>query len=178
MDPNRRHYLHAVLRKRCQVGVNFSPVKAPVLGLDLETEAGELALVPLARLGRVVRHEEDWWALGLGLVLGIGVGVRVRLRVGFEHTRLTLLARLAQHLEPLEAGASKAEQEQGRECQQHLEEALRKEAELWTPQYQDQLSQHLSKQSEVCVFVTALDRSCNGLVTRTSAGMAAYEGDE
>ena len=82
------------------------------------------------------------------------------------------------NLEPLEAGASKAEQEQGRECQQHLEEALRKEAELWTPQYQDQLSQHLSKQSEVCVFVIALDRSCNGLVTPTSAGMAGYEGDE
>ena len=60
-------------------------------------------------------------------------------------------------LEPLEAGASKAEQEQGRECQQHLEEALRKEAELWTPQYQDELSQHLSKQSEVCVFVIVLD---------------------
>ena len=61
------------------------------------------------------------------------------------------------NLEPLEAGASKAEQEQGRECQQHLEEALRKEAELWTPQYQDQLSQHLSKESEVCIFVIALD---------------------
>ena len=52
-------------------------------------------------------------------------------------------------LEPLEAGQSEEEQELGRQSQQHLEEALRKENEVWTSAHSAAISQHLTRQTEV-----------------------------
>jgi hypothetical protein len=52
-------------------------------------------------------------------------------------------------LEPLEAGGSDAEKALGKEGQQHLEEALALEIQVWTPQHTDNISKHLSKQEEV-----------------------------
>lgn len=51
-------------------------------------------------------------------------------------------------LEPLEAGGSDAEKALGKEGQQHLEEALALEIQVWTPQHTDNISKHLSKQEE------------------------------
>ena len=54
-------------------------------------------------------------------------------------------------LEPLEAGASEQEKALGREGQQHLEEALAMENQVWTPQHTAKMTQHLTQQQEVLV---------------------------
>jgi len=54
-------------------------------------------------------------------------------------------------LEPLEAGASEQEKALGREGQQHLEEALDLENQVWTPQHTAKMAQHLTQQQEVPV---------------------------
>jgi len=52
-------------------------------------------------------------------------------------------------LDPLEAGASAEEQALGRQGQQHLEEALALEVQVWTPEHTTALSQLLNMQEEV-----------------------------
>ncbi len=52
-------------------------------------------------------------------------------------------------LEPLETGASEQEKALGREGQQHLEEALALENQVWTPQHTAKIAQHLTHQQEV-----------------------------
>ena len=52
-------------------------------------------------------------------------------------------------LDPLEAGTSAEEQALGRQGQQHLEEALALEGQVWTPEHTAALSQHLNIQEEV-----------------------------
>ena len=52
-------------------------------------------------------------------------------------------------LEPLEAGGSAHEIALGKQGQQHLEEALALENQVWTPQHTSLIAQHLSKQQEV-----------------------------
>jgi len=54
-------------------------------------------------------------------------------------------------LEPLETGASEQEKALGREGQQHLEEALAMENQVWTPQHTAKMTQHLTQQQEVLV---------------------------
>ena len=54
-------------------------------------------------------------------------------------------------LEPLEAGCSAQEIALGKEGQQHLEEALQLEKQVWTPQHTASIAQHLSKQTEVAL---------------------------
>ena len=53
------------------------------------------------------------------------------------------------NLEPLEAGASEEEIALGRQGQQHLEEALALEEQVWTPQHTAMVANHLKKQEEV-----------------------------
>ena len=59
-------------------------------------------------------------------------------------------------LDPLEAGASAEEQALGRQGQQHLEEALALENQVWTPEHTTIISQHLTKQAEVPLAQVAL----------------------
>jgi len=90
------------------------------------------------------------------------------------------------NLEPLEAGTSAQEQLLGLLSQQHLEEALALEGQVWTPEHTAALSQHLILQEKVsfailCYLVAfarghaALEyqSACNALSLRVAQPSAA-----